>query len=358
MTPTQLSQFLAQAISARLPVLITGAPGIGKSDIVAQACEASGSDLILSHPAVADPTDAKGLPWVAKDGDSATFLPFGELAAAVRATRPTVWFLDDLGQAPPAVQASYMQLLLARRVNGHALPDCVTFVAATNRRTDRAGVSGILEPVKSRFAAIVELEANLEDWCTWMMTVFLSQLVASGVAEETAQRVVVQLVSFIRFQPGLLCDFRPSADLTNSPLPRTWSHAAKLLALALPPQLQQLAVAGAVGEGAAVQLMAFLRLYEELPTIEGILQDPDASPIPTKPATLYAVVTALGIRCTPKNFPKVARYAQRLTDAAHGEFAALLLRDAVRRDASIMQTSAFVKLAAGQFGDLLVGGAV
>src|SRR5882724_6653229 len=104
MTPSNLLVFLAKAIAARLPILITGAPGIGKSDLVAQAAETNGADLILSHPAVSDPTDAKGLPWVV-DG-AATFLPFGELQRALAADKPTVWFLDDLGQASPAVQAS------------------------------------------------------------------------------------------------------------------------------------------------------------------------------------------------------------------------------------------------------------
>lgn len=341
MRATQLSAFLAAAIKARLPILITGAPGVGKSDIVAQAAQAAGADLILSHPAVADPTDAKGLPWVADDKTHATFLPFGELARALAATAPTVWFLDDLGQAPAAVQASFMQLLLARRVNGHVLPDCVTFVAATNRRTDRAGVTGILEPVKSRFASIVELEPHIDDWSAWAL--------AAGLPAE--------VVAFLRFRSDLLCGFQASADLTNSPLPRTWAHVARLLALGLPEPVQHAAVSGAVGDGAAVEFGAFLRLYRELPNIDGILADPDAAAIPTQPATLYAVVTALGMRTTQKAFPRIARYAERLTGAAHGEFAALLLRDAVRKDRSVMQTAAFVKLASGPLGELIAGAA-
>ena len=339
MRPTELLTFLSAAIEARLPVLITGAPGVGKSDIIAQACEAASADLILSHPAVADPTDAKGLPWIDKSGESATFLPFGELARAIKADRLTVWFLDDIGQAPPSVQASYMQLLLARRVNGHALPDCVTFVAATNRRTDRAGVSGILEPVKSRFAAIAELEANLDDWCNWAF----------------AHDIPAELIAFLRFRPELLCKFAPSADLTNCPLPRTWSHAAKLMLLNLPASVEHMALVGAIGEGAAVEFSGFRKLFAELPNIDAALLDPDGMKIPTQPATLYAVVTALGMKANPKNFPRVARIAERLMKAQHGEFAALLLRDAVRRDAQIMQTPAFVRLASGDLGQLIVG---
>lgn len=339
MSPQALAQFLAQAFAARLPVLITGAPGIGKTDIVTTAANAANAELIMSHPVVEDPTNAKGLPWPDKDGKVANFLPFGELARAVHATKPTVWFLDDLGQAPPMVQASYMQLLLARRVNNHVLPDCVTFVAATNRRTDRAGVSGILEPVKSRFATIVELQPNLDDWCAWAFQ----------------HDVPAELIAFLRFKPEHLCNFVASADLTNSPLPRTWAHVSKLLALPLPPAVQLAAISGAVGQGAAIEFSAFQQLYAELPTIDSILNDPDASQLPTKPATLYAVVTALGIRCTLKNFPKVARYAERLWKAQHGEFAALLLRDCVRKDHAVMQTTAFVKLASDELGALIAG---
>jgi len=51
-----------------------------------------------------------------------------------------------------------MQLILGRCINGHKVSDHVTFLAATNKKSDRAGVSGILEPVNSRFAAIVELQ--------------------------------------------------------------------------------------------------------------------------------------------------------------------------------------------------------
>lgn len=326
MTPTDLLTFLLAAIPARLATLITGAPGIGKSDIVAAAATAANADLILSHPAVGDPTDAKGLPFVV-DG-TAHFLPFGDLRRAMHAERPTVWFLDDLGQAPAAVQASYMQLLLAREVAGHRISDHVTFIAATNRRTDRAGVSGILEPVKSRFAAIVELQPSVDAWCQWAID--------AGVQPE--------LIAFLRFQPDLLSAFLPTADLTNSPTPRTWSAVSKLLRLSLPINVQHEAIAGAVGDGAATELLAFLRLYAQLPNVDQILIDPQHAPLPSEPAVLYAIATAVAHRATDGNFARVAAYAQRLIDAGRAEFSVLMVRDALRRTPAIAQTAAFVRL--------------
>lgn len=339
--PSELKTLIVAAIKSLMPVLVTGAPGIGKSDIVAQAAEDAGADLILSHPAVADPTDAKGLPWVVKDGKDthATFLPFGELRRALSATKRTVWFLDDLGQASPAVQASYMQLLLARRVNGHRLSDEVTFIAATNRRTDRAAVSGILEPVKSRFGTIVELQPDVDDWCRWAID----------------RDIPPEIIAYIRFQPDNLSKFAASADISNCPIPRTWSHVARILGLGLPPGIQHAAIAGAIGDGAATEFTAFLRLYAELPSVDQILIDPDSVKVPTAPATLYALSGALAHRTTAQNFGRVAKFVDKMLGAGKGEFGVLLIRDAMQRDPKITSTTAFVKLATGDLGELISG---
>jgi hypothetical protein len=340
MRPTELATFLGSTIPAGIPVLITGAPGVGKSQIVAQAARSAGAEVIVSHPAVSDPTDAKGLPWVSEDRKSAQFLPFGDLAQAVKATTRTVWFLDDLGQAPASVQASFMQLLLARRVNDHVLPDCVTFVAATNRRTDRANVNGILEPVKSRFGAIVDLEPNLDDWCGWAL----------------AHQINPQIIAFVRFRPELLHKFSPSADLTNSPLPRTWAHASTLMHLGLTGPILKQAIRGAVGEGASVEFFAFLQVYDELPDLDEIITNPKGwGFLPKKPATLYAVATGLAVKATKATLSPIVTYAERLADKGHGEFAALLMRDIVRRDPSMMSEAAFMTALRGPLGRLIEG---
>ena len=325
LTASQLPTFLTACIEDRAPVLITGAPGIGKSDIMEQAARAAGADLLVTHPAVSDPTDFKGLPWAEPGAEVASFLPFGDLARMVEATSPLVVVLDDLGQAPPSVQAAAMQLLLARHVNGHKLPECVTFLAATNRREDRAGVSGMLEPVKSRCVSIVELVPDLDGWCSWALS--------NGVP--------VEVVAFIRFRPDLLCKFEASADLVNSPVPRTWTNAARILGMELPADIESAAVAGAVGEAAAVELLAFLRMFRDLPNLDAIILDPDAAPVPDSPAALYATVTGLGNRTTEDTFPSIASYAGRLISEGHGEFGTLLVRDCIRQAPAVKESTGF-----------------
>ena len=338
---SQATEFLARYIEARIPVMLTGAPGVGKSSIVETAAKAAGYDLILSHPVVSDPTDAKGLPWPSKDGESASFLPFGDLAQALKATTPTVWFLDDLGQASPAVQASFMQLLLARQVNGHKLPDCVTFIAATNRRTDRAGVSGILTPVLSRFGAIIGIEANVDDWTVWALD--------AGMPAE--------LVSFMRFRRELLHDFNPQKanDMENFPCPRTWEYVGHAMKMGLPNDLEFAAFAGAVGEGAAIELKGFLSLLKSnLPSIDGILLDPDNAKIPTRPDMLWAVTTALAKKATTLNCGRVFRYAERMFENGSSEFAVLMLKDVTRLEPMTMATPEWAKLCVSPLGQTFI----
>lgn len=325
LNPSQLQKLLAACIPAILPVLVTGAPGIGKSDIVARAAADAGHELLISHPVVEDPTDSKGLPFPSADGANARFLPFGDLERALSARRPLVWFIDDLGQATPAVQAAKMQLLLARKIGEHVLPPHVTFVAATNRRIDNAGVSNILDPLKSRFATIVELTTSIEDWTRWAV----------------ATNQPPELIAFLRFRPDLLLSANRTREIENLPSPRSWGMVGKLSKV-VPSDLEHVAFAGAVGQGAATEFVAFKRLFQQMPSPDGVLAAPSSAPIPTDVAVQYGIATALARLANANNFDRVMVYANRLHEAGLGEFAVLLVRDAVERDASIASTPAFI----------------
>jgi len=320
MSPKELIPVLTKCMRAGLPVLIKGAPGIGKSDIVSQVAKKLKMNLIISHPVVSDPTDFKGLPGIV-DGE-AEFLPFGELRKLINAKKPTIAFLDDLGQAPAVVQAAAMQLILARRVNGHKISDKVVFVAATNRRQDRAGVTGVLEPVKSRFATIIELNADANEWIEWAFD----------------NEMPSELIGFINFRPALLCTEEATAEIVNHPCPRTIAFCGKLIKAGL-NSIEVLA--GAIGNGAAAELVGFLKVYKNLPSIDAILLDPNHGEIPTDPATIYAIVAALVEKATEDSAERILKYANRLP----ADFSVLLVRDMIRKDAKIQNTTGFIQWA-------------
>lgn len=294
MKPKQLKRFLMSAFAARENVLIKGRPGVGKSDIVAAAAKDAGCELIISHPVVSDPVDYKGMPHIYEG--KADFIPFGELRRIIDAKVPTVFFLDDLGQASPSVQSACMQLLLARRINEFKVSDQVTFVAATNRREDKANVNGILEPVKSRFASIVELNVNSDDWCEWA----------------ARNEVPHELISFIRFRPDLIDkDIVASKDIVNSPSPRTLAALGRIHKL-VDHEIRYEAYSGAVGEAFATEYIAFLTMYNQLPSFDDIVNDPSGVPVPSDPGLLYALSGLLANKVNKENAASVMSYVARL----------------------------------------------
>lgn len=254
--PKVLVPTLEKMFQAHLPVLLVGKPGIGKTDMVVQAAENIGFDLMISHPVVSDPTDYKGMPCVV-DGE-AHFLPFGDLRQLLVAEKPTISFLDDLGQAPPSVQAACMQLILARQINGHKISEHIAFAAATNRKADKAGVSGILEPVKSRFASILNIMVHTEDWIKWAYK----------------HQMPTELIAYINFKPKHLDDFQPTSEIVNSPCPRTVANVGKLLTMGLEAESEFALVEGAAGTGFATEFTAFRKMFGRLPDPRKVLAEP------------------------------------------------------------------------------------
>ena len=320
MNAKELERVLTICMKEGLPVLVKGPPGVGKTSVIRKVGENIKYHLIVSHPVVSDPTDYKGLPGIVKG--EAEFLPFGELRQLITAEEPTIFFLDDLGQAPAVVQAACMQLLLARRINGHAVSDKVVFVAATNRREDRAGVTGILEPVKSRFATILELVAEADAWIEWAFE----------------NKMPAGLIGFIHFRPALICTTEATSDIVNHPCPRTFEHAGRLMNIGL-DDIETLS--GTLGAGCAAELTGFLKVYKSLPNIAAIILKPDEAIVPTEPTALYAVTSALVEKASPDNVPMIFKYGNRLP----ADFSTLLVRDMIRKSPKIQHTKSFVEWA-------------
>lgn len=320
MTPKNLKTFLKVCLKNKFNILITGQPGIGKSDIVEQVAKEEEYGLILTHPVVSDPTDYKGMPFVV-DGE-AVFLPFNDLKKLIDAKGPTICFIDDLGQAMPSVQASVMQLLLARKINNTSISDSVVFIAATNRKEDRAGVSGLLEPVKSRFTSIIELEISTEDWCEWALK----------------RDIPLSLISFIKYKPTLLSKFTPTNSLINSPSPRTVANVGKLMLTDLPKECLKEAVKGAVGEAFAIEYFSFLEIRDSLPRIEEIVLSPLTIKVPDEISIKYSLLGYILENVTDDNIEALLLYIGRLGN----ELEAIFLFMLTKKMPNIQKTPQFI----------------
>lgn len=339
LTPKHTIEYLLHAIPAGINVLLTGKPGCGKTAVTHTVSDALEYDHIETHLATCDPTDGSGVPFPNREKGIAEFLPAGELAQVFNATRPTLWLMDDFGQASPAVQAAFMPFLRARQCKGRKLPDCVRTVLCTNGRDHKAGVSGVLWPVSSR-STIINVETDIDSWSEWAMN-------QPGFDPFT--------IAFLRSRPELLSTDTPPKGIENGPTPRNWEDVSKNRSLNLPKHLQLAVYSGNVGQGAAIEYIAWLDTLNNMISLDSVLASPDTAPIPTQMSQLYATAVGLAFRASQKTFPAIATYLNRLLSENHGPFAALCIADSLKRDSTLKNSAAYVSLITGQYGSLLTG---
>ena len=313
-TPKQLKTWLLKSIPLKKSTLVTGPPGVGKSEIIEQAAAEINANFMVVHASTSDPTYPGGLPWVVKQENGevvANKVPFSDLYQMITADKLLVVAIDDLGQASPMVQASWMQLLWARRINGHKISDNVVFIAATNRKSDRAGVTQFIEPVKSRFTTIVQLRTDADDLIEYMLQ----------------KGKHPSVTSFLRYRPAYLdnSEFSKSElrdmereahnNITNLPSPRTIWNLSDLVEMSPPADMEFQLYAGAVGERMAAEFYPHLKTYRSLPSLQTIFNDPDNATVPTEPSAVWATCGALAYRADTDNFKNIMHYAKRLDRA-------------------------------------------
>ena len=310
MNAAQLTELLVHSIMRNRKVLVKGKPGIGKTDIVKAAAEQSKSKLVFFHASISDAVDVKGLPFCV-DGE-AEFLPYGDFRKILNAKTMTTVFLDDLGQAPVSVQAALMQVLHGQRINGYTIPDCVRFVGATNDTSHMAGVSGIIEPVKSRWDTIVTLDVSVDDWCSW------------------GQRngMPIMLMAYMKSCPQALDDFRPTRELTNSPCPRGWAAVGRWINEGID---EVEVIAGAVGLGRATEWCKFNEMANKLPPLTDVRSDPKGTPLPDNASMQFALTCGLAYTSTEKNISQDLVFMDRMPK----QFSHLYVMDAWRKNPKI-----------------------
>ncbi|MEI6873319.1 MAG: AAA family ATPase, partial [Verrucomicrobiota bacterium] len=137
---------LSKLLRAKLRVLLVGKPGLAKTARVLEAAREAGYRTVIFRTSLSERVDLGGclVPDVAAGVTVA--LPLQLLADLKKASDKVLVFLDDLGQAPMDVQAATMSLF-----DKGTLPENVVIWGATNRPGDKAGVTSLCEPLRSRF---------------------------------------------------------------------------------------------------------------------------------------------------------------------------------------------------------------
>ena len=307
MNPQSAKRSLRHLCKRQVPVFLWGPPGIGKSSIVAQIAREQGIGCIDLRLSLLDPTDLRGIPFFDTSKETAvwappSFLPDGSEPRGIL-------FLDELNTAAPMVQASAYQLILDRKIGEYRLPEGWAIVAAGNRESDRGVVFRMASPLANRFVHL-EMEANVEDWRSWA--------IGAGIDPS--------IIAFISHRPDALFAFSSQNDSRSFATPRTWEYVNDIIASEPESDLIMPMVSGAIGEELAASFLGFRSVAGELPDLSAVLAG-SCTDVPTDPAALHILSTALTIRvdeCTgSKELNNLVSYTLNMP----GEFAVMIVQD-------------------------------
>jgi hypothetical protein len=281
---------LTLAVSADLPVLLWGEPGIGKTAALNQLADALELPLTTVIASVHEPSDFSGLPVVGDD-PAVQGVPMAPPDWAVRLVRAGrgLLFLDELSTAPPAVQAALLRVVLERRVGALSLPPGVRIVAAANPRSSAADGWELSPPLANRF---VHLQWTYDHEVvvrglggTWPKAV-LPRLVPGRLRDAVAfaRRAVCELLAA---RPGLVHQLPKNEARRGGawPSPRSWEMTLRLIAFATAAgtsrEVLSLLARGTVGDGPGLELLASMDRMD-LPDPEVLLADPAAAVLPER----------------------------------------------------------------------------
>jgi len=336
MKASQISTLLPKLANVRQPVMMWGSPGVGKSNTVAAfakqyagkqapATKYYSDGLIDIRLSMMDSVDLRGIPVaVVKDGTTVWMTP-----DMFPRSGKGVIFLDEIVQAIPTVQSAASQLILDRRIGDYKLPDGWAVVAAGNRTTDRASAHRMPSQIANRFTHI-NYEFDLDDWTEWAF----------------AKGINPMVIAFGGFKPGLINAFKPT-ELVN-PTPRSWEFVSNILSQDVDDCMLEV-IAGTVGEGAATEIVGFVRVFREMPDYETICKRPGGTKVPENVAARYAVATMLAQRTQNNDMKAVTQYVNRMPE----EFQILTMNDMTRRNKRLAETSSYITWAAAHKDMLL-----
>ena len=288
---------LSIAIQANTPILLMGAPGIGKSSTITAIAKALNFLKEVVIASVREPSDFAGLPII-DNGDVKLAPP--AWAKRLAASGQGILFLDEITTAPPAVQAALLRVVLDRCVGDIELPkDCIV-VAAANPPEQSSGGWDISAPLSNRFVHL-EWQINAQMWADGLVDGWKSNDIKELPKDWQNELPVAKalVASFIRKLPHLLFQYpkEESQAAKAWPSPRSWTMATTLLAACRSADVSEdvlfTLISGSIGQATAITFVNWLKELD-LPNPEMILANPASLKIPrNQNDKLYAILGSI-----------------------------------------------------------------
>jgi hypothetical protein len=329
---------LITCIAARIPVILWGPPGQGKTSVIRQIASDQERHLEIILASIREPQDFSGLPILSKG--LATIAP-PDWAKRLAEATDGILFVDEVNTAPPSVQAALLRVCLDKVAGDCHLGDDTSVIAAANPPEQAADGWDLAPPLANRFCHINwELPAEVVrdgingKWVNFEIKLPSPQKLQQALISERAV-----LAGFLSSRPDLTTVIpKTSSEQGRAfPTPRSWEMVAIIsgwiTACGLEPSVRRLAVLGCVGPGASAEYITY-RENVDLPNPEELIKNPRDFVLPNRMDKIYVIgaslLAVLRNNMNPERWNAVGIILERIASSGHPDLAVAFARDWLR----------------------------
>lgn len=280
------------------------------------------------------------LPRIAEAGADAAYVSYAtneELGA--HHGGPIILMIDELGKSNPSVKNALLRLMLERKIGSYTLhPESVVF-ATTNLGAE--GVGDLMPPhMRNRITVVTARKPTNMEWIEWGINTGIDHTLL-GWCKDNPQL-------FNSFDDHKNPDdnpyiYHPKQQRPSFVTPRSLEAASDILKnrAGMDDMTVTAALMGTIGDRGAMDLMAFVKLADQLPSLESIKKTPDTAKIPSSAAAVCMVVYRTLASIDKEWLDAWMTYLVRLDKEAQGMFANGVRAPKYNKQALIMTNRKF-----------------
>lgn len=314
---------LVASVGDKVTCLFSGEMGIGKSAMLGMLKQR----FPEHHPVYLDaPLLDVGDIMMPKVGtESVSFLPNEYLGFHL--TQPVLLMIDELGKCSKAVMNTLLRIIHERKLGKFTLPEGSIVFATTNLSIEGLGDS-IPAHARSRMVQAKIRKYTGMEWVeTYALAAGVHPVILGAAIEFPAMFESFENVEDPNSNHYINHPKQPRAAFVTH---RGMEKASDILKATehLPDDVRIHALMGVVGEAAAMDILTLVKLNEDLPTWEAVINNPTGAKLPKGAAASCMMVAKAVQRVERETFDDWMVYVQRLGKEVQALFARSVMRSA------------------------------
>lgn len=333
---------LVSNVGTKRTVLVEGDMGIGKSYLLKLLAKQYPDHEACYFDCTTKDLGDLFLPNINSADKCVSFLPNEQFG--IHTGKPVILMLDEFGKANPSVKNGMLVVMLEHMIGNQPLPEGSIVFATTNLGAE--GVGDLLPPhARNRIITVRMRKPSSDEWIG-------NYAINNGVHPS--------VMGFVKEFPQVMQSFTEVDNPEDNPYiyhpkrqanafitPRSLECASDIL-----HQREHLtddtltgALMGTIGERGALDLMAFVKLADKLPTLESIKTDPSNALVPDS-ASAVCMVVYRALSTIERDWVDAwLTYMKRLSAEAQGMFAMGVKPATYGKRSMVMQNKQFTKWA-------------